>query len=687
MDTTCLFAAPPPRLRSAARTWPPSERSHARAARSACMWVLEKLQHQPGSTQSTQLPADASVETVFLLVGSPVVLGRPVKKGAPDADIVLADDSSVSKSHASLEIVPSAAAAAMASGSWAEGVDGEGGNSCSLQVTDLSRFGTFKNGVKLPFSQPTALHVGDVLKLGTKSLLRVRRQPVLVALPRLPPGPDQDIAMRATAAGLALPPCTWGRGVTHVLQPEAGPPSSCLALGLMAGLTLVSPGWLQQLLSKRVWETELPDPSPHHPQRVSLNCPLTHTARLQALPSRPPAPISLARLKLAWQQGLQAEDPALASLLDLLGASCCPAPGGAQVLLCRTRDPTPPPPPSSAAAGDAALLAVEDLLAAVITGDPQRLGLPAEVLDPPSPHQTLPAATPAPDLISPARQPRGGLQASGGSPASDLDLTQELAEDVSPGGVMGRPGMHCPPGAHTRGEGSGQGEGVGPLQRSGGLIQAMEKAGWGGMAGQPGHLQGHQASQPPLTPGSRLQLVGSAGDHVFGAVPHLQPLRLSMPPPATQRQRHSTGVATAAALEVGVPLANGRHRSSRDPGGGATSQAVTAPVQLPAPEEEARAAPAPNVVTRELLAQGTATTGIVASGGSSGGLNYKRFRKVSAEAGIQDWEAPFVLELLPAEQIRAGAGENPVASLAPADARHAANGSDRAPVSTSKRRR
>ncbi|KAJ9509145.1 hypothetical protein QJQ45_001637 [Haematococcus lacustris] len=560
------------------------------------MWVLEKLQHQPGSTQSTQLPADASVETVFLLVGSPVVLGRPVKKGAPDADIVLADDSSVSKSHASLEIIPSApAAAAMASGSWAEGVDGEGGSSCSLQVTDLSRFGTFKNGVKLPFSQPTALHVGDVLKLGTKSLLRVRRQPVLVALPRLPPGPDQDIAMRATAAGLALPPCTWGRGVTHVLQPEAGPPSSCLALGLMAGLTLVSPGWLQQLLSKRVWETELPDPSPHHPQRVSLNCPLTHTARLQALPSRPPAPISLARLKLAWQQGLQAEDPALASLLDLLGASCCgPAPGRAQVLLCRTRDPTPPPPPSSAAAGDAALLAVEDLLAAVITGDPQRLGLPAEVLDPPSPHQTLPAATPAPDLISPARQPRGGLQASGGSPASDLDLTQELAED---------------------------------------------------------------------------------------------PLRLSMPPPATRRQRQSTGVATAAALEVGVPLANGRHRSSRDPGGGATSQAVTAPVQLPAPEEEARAAPAPNVVTRELLAQGTATTGVVASGGSSGGLNYKRFRKVSAEAGIQDWEAPFVLELLPAEQIRAGAGENPVASLAPADARHAANGSDRAPVSTSKRRR
>ncbi|KAF5842641.1 hypothetical protein DUNSADRAFT_6111 [Dunaliella salina] len=168
------------------------------------MFVLEKLEVSAGlhTQDSTQISDTTPIESTFHALPGELILGRPLKKGAAGkSDILCANDSSISKEHAVLQL----------------GRAPGPGREPTAVLKDISRFGTFVRGQKLENGGSVALQNGDVFKLGHKTCFRFRLKPIHILS-----GKDLQADLKECASTLGAHVCTeWSPQVTHVVQ-EAG---------------------------------------------------------------------------------------------------------------------------------------------------------------------------------------------------------------------------------------------------------------------------------------------------------------------------------------------------------------------------------------------------------------------------------------------------------------------------------
>jgi hypothetical protein len=212
--------------------------------------------------------AEDGGEPVTLLGSGVFSLGRPAKavKSQEALDVVITGDASVSKLHARLELAADGTArvtGARSSPSAAARLSHRRRRRrCDpralrlrraparahfpLAPADVSRFGTYIDGVRLAAGQPAPLLPGATLKLGYKHTLHVACRRLVWLLPSASSRGGaaaaeelRDAAARAGAEAAA----SWSPRVTHAFAAEGEAATPALVAALLAGAQLVTPAW------------------------------------------------------------------------------------------------------------------------------------------------------------------------------------------------------------------------------------------------------------------------------------------------------------------------------------------------------------------------------------------------------------------------------------------------------------
>jgi len=218
--------------------------------------------------------AEDGGEPVTLLGSGVFSLGRPAKavKSQEALDVVITGDASVSKLHARLELAADGTArvtGARSSPSAAARLSHRRRRRrCDpralrlrraparahfpLAPADVSRFGTYIDGVRLAAGQPAPLLPGATLKLGYKHTLRAARRRMVWLLPAAPPSSPrrgggggaaaEELRAAAARAG-AEAAAAWSPRVTHAFAAEGAAATPALVAALLAGAQLVTPAW------------------------------------------------------------------------------------------------------------------------------------------------------------------------------------------------------------------------------------------------------------------------------------------------------------------------------------------------------------------------------------------------------------------------------------------------------------
>jgi hypothetical protein len=185
---------------------------------------------------------------LFMPPCTPLTIGRPGKNVNAQADLVINRDPSLSKIHVSIMRT----------------------EDNKLVITELSRFGSWVDGVKMQENVHLPLSNGSVIKLAGKVHLRVGFTPFLL----LCSSPIGQVAQSSLATLGVHTSSSWSEGVTHLVTPS----SSCrgsidLLRAILNKIPIVNESWLTELVSliDQKISTTFPSASSHCPSHVTCD--------------------------------------------------------------------------------------------------------------------------------------------------------------------------------------------------------------------------------------------------------------------------------------------------------------------------------------------------------------------------------------------------------------------------------
>lgn len=123
------------------------------------------------------------------------------------------------------------------------------------------------NEERIEKNKPHTLAAGDTVRFATRSKFRV--QFVHMALHM--PGGGSPAAQAAAATLDLLPPAEWGPDVTHCIVEDGEMVAAAVACALIRDMPVATGGWLEEIVSRKVWSGELPGWGPYAPQHLTLS--------------------------------------------------------------------------------------------------------------------------------------------------------------------------------------------------------------------------------------------------------------------------------------------------------------------------------------------------------------------------------------------------------------------------------
>ncbi|XP_038077247.1 nibrin-like [Patiria miniata] len=197
------------------------------------MWLLENI----------RVPGDS----FYLLEGQNYTVGRK------DCKILVLNDSSVSRKHATLTVTYSDASLSKPE------------IKPVLTLIDSSKFGSLRNGSKMGIGSNTNLEDGDLIVFGAmnSNQWKVTYKPLVVAFSSLPSADKRSLKSLIRKLGGHVVP-EWSKECTHLIMTQLTVTIKVIG-ALVTCRPIVTPEYLRKLEGAACNNTPMPDPSDFQP--------------------------------------------------------------------------------------------------------------------------------------------------------------------------------------------------------------------------------------------------------------------------------------------------------------------------------------------------------------------------------------------------------------------------------------